>query len=146
MTNSIASRKQSNNHNYHLANFLGSLLVAQQKKKVTCNYWPCSKLIHRCAEALREEGFISGFFLQKERETFRIEVYLKYHPVSLEPLIRKLKVYAKPSYPYNYPYKHLVKLVSEKSDVFFVSTPSGVKTSDYCLSNKIGGNLLFKVR
>jgi hypothetical protein len=35
----LAPGKQpSNNHNCHLSNFLGSLLVAQQKKKVISSY------------------------------------------------------------------------------------------------------------
>jgi len=139
-------KQLSNNHNYHLSNFLGSVLVAQQKKKAICSYWPCSKIVLESAKALRAEGFISNFSLIEERNSFRIHVHLKYHFASLVPLLNKLRLYASPSRPYNCSYKQLVKFTLGKSDSFFLSTNQGLKTSEYCLSNKIGGNLLFKVR
>jgi len=136
----------SNTHNCHLSNFLGSLRVAQQKKKVTFSYWPCPKLVISVANALRDEGFIFGYTLTPERETIRIEIRLKYYNTNLTPLITCLKIYASPSRQYNCSYRHLVKLSLGKSDKFFLSTAFGIKTSDYCLSHLIGGNLLFKIR
>jgi small subunit ribosomal protein S8 len=139
-------KNKSNNHNYHLANFLGSLLVAQQKKKVICIYWPCSKFVLEVTKVLRAEGFISGFSVTEERNAFRITVYLKYYTSSLAPLISKLRIYASPSYAFSCSYSQLVKIAFGKAEIFFLSTSRGIKTSEYCLSHKLGGNLLFKIR
>jgi len=142
----MLSNKLSNNHNCHWSNFLGSLVVAQQKKKVTCSYWPCSKLILATAKILRAEGFITNFSIAEERNTYRITVYLKYYNTSLTPIISFIEIYASPSRAYNRSYKQLEKLVRGRSAIFFLSTIHGLKTSEYCLSNKIGGNILFKLR
>jgi len=136
-----------NNHNYHLGNCLGSIVVAQQKKKTSISYWPASKIIIAVAASLRDEGFIQGFSLIKERHiTQKIEIYLKYYSTSMMPLITQLTHYASPSRPYNCTYRRLWKLSRGSSYLFFLSTTRGIKTSEYCLSHVLGGNLLFKVR
>ena len=146
MVRTRLEKKLANNHNYHLANFLSSLLVAQQKKKVIYTYWPSPKIVIAVAVALRDEGFIHGFTLNQEKNALRIEIYLKYHGSNLMPLISKLRLYASPSHPFNYTYKRLTKLVYRKTHIYFLSTIFGIKTSEYCLSNMLGGNLLFRIR
>jgi len=136
----------SNNHNYHLANFLGAIKTAQQKKKPICTYWPCSKFLVSVVGLLRDEGFIAGFNLKPERNSYLIEVNLKYYVSTLNPLISYLTLYATPSRHYNITYRDLVLRTRGKTHLYFLSTPFGVKTSEYCLSNAIGGNLLFKIR
>ena len=138
--------KVGNNHNYHLSNFLGSLIVAQQQKKVTCTYWPTSKLIIDVARNLRGEGFINGYTITYERNAQRIKVFLKYDPMTTEPLLAGLRIYASPSRQYNIKYKTLLKLTRGKSNLYFLSTPGGVATSEYCLSKGFGGNLLFRLQ
>jgi len=142
----VNKRRFGNNHNYHLGNFLGALIVAQQKKKVSYAYWPSSKLILDVARNLRAEGFISGYVVSSVREATQITVFLKYHPVTTEPLLAGLCLYASPSRQYNIKYKSLVNLTRGKSNLYFLSTVAGVVTSEYCLSKGLGGNLLFRLQ
>lgn len=137
-----------NNHNYHLGNFLGSLKVAQQQKKASFHYWPATKHIINVAQVLREEGFISGFSVApEEKNSRRVEVFLKYYQQTAAPLITTLRTYASPSSQYNISYKRLVKITRGKpSNLYFLSTNRGILTSERCLSLAIGGKLLFKIR
>lgn len=142
-------RKQLvNNHNYHLSNFLGSLKVAQQQKKSSFKYWPATKLIISVTQVLREEGFISGFSVAPEQKNSRrIEVFLKYYSQTAAPLVTTLQTYASPSRAYNITYKRLVKLTRGKpANLYILSTNRGILTSERCLSLAIGGKLLLKVR
>jgi len=139
-------KRTSNTHSYHLANFLGAIKVAQQKKKPICTYWPCSKFLISVITTLRDEGYIYGFSLQPYRNSYKLVVNLKYYVSTVNPLISSLTLYASPSRQYNLSYRRLVVLTRGKTHSYFLSTIFGIKTSEYCLSHAIGGNLLFKIR
>jgi len=142
----MRKNKAGNNHNYHLGNFLGGIIVAQQQKKVSYAYWPSSKLVVDVALSLRSEGFISGYTISPVREALQITVFLKYHPVTTEPLLAGFRSYASPSRQYNMTYRSLIRLTRGRSNLYFLSTTKGVVTSEYCLSRGLGGNLLFRLQ
>jgi Ribosomal protein S8 len=132
-------------HSFSLSNFLGGLLVAQQRQKITFKYKNYNKLILYNVRFLLNLGYINGYTLETDENNIRyIIIYLKYF--QNKPLISTMKIYTSPSRFKYIKLKKLKKLVIQDfGSTYVLSTSIGIVDGFTCLQKSIGGLLLYKL-
>lgn len=104
---------------------------------------PSSKMKVSIAKVLREEGFIQGYDVTKDRPQPMLRIWLKYAEDG-EPAITALKRVSKPGCRV-YAGKHEVPRVRSGMGVAILSTSKGVMTGKKARRLGIGGEVLCHV-
>jgi small subunit ribosomal protein S8 len=101
---------------------------------------PSSKMKVSIAEVLREEGYIQGFDVTKDRPQPMLRIWLKYTEDG-EPAITALKRVSKPGCRI-YAGKQEVPRVKSGMGVAILSTSKGIMTGDKAIRLGVGGEVL----
>jgi small subunit ribosomal protein S8 len=104
---------------------------------------PCSKLKLGLAEALKREGFISGFEISEDGKQNMLKVILKYGPDG-ENLINIIKRESKPGCR-KYSGAGDIKPVLAGTGIAIYSTSKGVLSDRECRAQNTGGEYLCTV-
>jgi small subunit ribosomal protein S8 len=101
---------------------------------------PSSKMKVSIAQVLREEGYIQGFDVTKDRPQPMLRIWLKYAEDG-EPAITALKRVSKPGCRI-YAGKHEVPRVRSGMGVAILSTSKGIMTDNKARRLGVGGEVL----
>jgi small subunit ribosomal protein S8 len=101
---------------------------------------PASKMKLAIAKVLKEEGFIAGYDVVKDKPHRVIKVYLKYQD-NKQPVISGLKRVSKPGLRV-YVQKGEIPRVFGGMGIAIVSTSKGIKTGRQAWHEGTGGELL----
>lgn len=104
---------------------------------------PASRLKASIVRVLKEEGYISGFKLNREGEVPLIQIQLKYGEKGT-PVIRGLSRISRPGLRRYKGYRD-VGSVKTGAGIAILSTPKGVMTGRSARQEKVGGEHLCEV-
>lgn len=124
-----------------LGDFLIRIQNAQNTNKVFCKI-PYSKLIFGIINVLYKEGYINGFFINKQE----IHVFLKYKRDDT-PVIKRLIQKSKGGQPEYITVKKLRALEKNNLNigVIVISSSKGVCSQKEALAKNIGGKVLCQI-
>jgi len=125
-----------------IADLLTRLRNAQTKGKTSVNV-PYSKIKHELVKILKEEGYISSFFVSDEEPAKKvINVRIKYYEE--KPVMRHMKRISKPGQRIYLPYAKLPRSLGGMGTMV-VSTSQGLMTARLARHKKLGGELICEV-
>ena len=104
---------------------------------------PSSKFKVKIAEVLKNEGYISNFFLEKkENNKKNLKVDLKYYEGN--PVIKEIKRVSKPGRRI-YSRANSIPKIQNGLGLAIISTPKGVMSDNEARKNNIGGEIICRV-
>lgn len=124
-----------------LGDFLIRIQNAQNTNKIFCEI-PYSKLLFGIINILYKEGYINGFFINKQK----IHVFLKYKSNGT-PAIKKLIQKSKTGRPEYLTTKKLRTFDKNNQNigVLIISSSKGIISQTDALSKNIGGKVLCQI-
>jgi len=125
-----------------IADLLTRLRNAQIKHKNSVNV-PYSKIKHDLVKILKEEGYVSSFFVSDDEPAKKIiNIRIKYQ--GEEPVIKQLKRISKPGQRIYLPVGKLPRALGGLG-IIIVSTSQGLMTAKNARSGNIGGEVLCEI-
>ncbi len=104
---------------------------------------PISRLRENILQILKDEGYILNYSRFKEESGFeRFDIHLKYHNSS--PVVSEIEVVSKPGRRL-YCHVDKIPLVKNGLGMVVLSTSKGVMADHDARSQKLGGEILFKI-
>ena len=104
---------------------------------------PYSKMKHSLVNILKEEGYLSSFFVSDDKTTRKtIDISLKYHQE--QPVIKHIKRISKPGQRIYLNHRNLPKVLGGMG-IAVISTSHGLMTCHNARNQKIGGEIICEV-
>lgn len=125
-----------------IADFLTRIRNAQIKHKNSVNV-PYSKTKHELVKILKEEGYVSSFFVSDDEPAKKIiNIRIKYQ--GEEPVIKQLKRISKPGQRIYLPAGKLPRSLGGLG-IVIISTSQGLMTAKNARNGHIGGEVLCEI-
>ena len=123
---------------------INSLNQIMNGQKIGANLIVCSysKILEQILVILTEEGFIRGFFKEKNGFSYQCYILLKY--VDNEPVIKNIIFESRPGLKCFKKWKDLSKS-SNGVGISIMTTNKGIITNEQAFYKKVGGQCLFKI-
>jgi len=131
-----------------LINYLASLKIAQEKKKVSFTYFYVTKSIIANTKILLKLGYIYSYELKIYGISNKnyIIVYLRYSPTLGSPVVREFKFFS------TIASKHFIKISElrricrrNQQATYIISTSEGLMDGYNCLQKRKCGLLLYRI-